>query len=135
MKKYRYTIAFLTIIAIVAIVFVACRKDEAINKTTQKTPIAVKNVKTGEITYNLTAQKIQKYLKETAFEKNDSYIVESFEITSFDTKGSQKEFAVLSIIDTDSEVSNKTFFNDAFLKTETKNDSVLYPKFKRQMQL
>lgn len=124
--KLATAVVALLMVAAIVVTFEACKKEEAITETTQKTPIAVKNVKTGEMTYNLTAQKIQKYLKETSFEKNDSYIVESFEITSFDTNDPQKEFVVLSVIDTDSEVSNKTFFNDAFLKTETKNDSVLY---------
>ena len=124
--KLATAVVALLMVAAIVVTFEACKKEEAITETTQKTPIAVKNVKTGEMTYNLTAQKIQKYLKETSFEKNDSYIVESFEITSFDTNDPQKEFVVLSVIDTDSEVSNKTFFNDAFLKTETKNDNVLY---------
>jgi len=108
MKKNK----FFAIVAILAItisgvlVFQACKKGEPINNVTDKNPIAVKNIKTGEIKYNVELSKIQSKVDEfTRSRGGDEILVESWSIT----EDGPDDSPVLrfSLIDTDSESSEK----------------------------
>ncbi len=126
-KRIKLVTAVVALLMVAAIVvtFEACKKEEAITETTQKTPIAVKNVKTGEITYNVSLNAIQTKLNDYAASKGgNEIIVESWSVT--DDGPNNSPVLRLSFIDVDDEVSSNIGLCNAFVESSCIDDVVEY---------
>lgn len=141
MKNLKYIMATLMVALIVAVVCVACNKDketpiqEANNNSdnepntevVERKPIATMDTKTGKMTYYLTTDKLQEALSLSAnIKNNDSYIFESFEIVSLNSKSEAEKGLRFSVLDTETEDSYLSFLNCEFLEKRTTNDSIIY---------
>jgi len=133
MKKNKIfaIIAILAITISGVLVFQACKKGETnTTPTTENSkpmPFAVKNLKTGEIVYNVTAEKLQSEMENrNLFKGDDRYIIESLQITNVSSKRDEKEFIKCSIIDTETEITTTHFLNSEFIDKETTENIVNY---------
>ena len=127
MKKNRIfaIVALLAVIVSSVVMFQSCKKNEPVNNIANKKPIAVKNTKTGEITYNVELSKIQSKIDEfTKSKGGDEILVESWCITEDGIDNSP--VLRLSVIDTDIEGGAKIGFFNSFVETECKDDEILY---------
>lgn len=131
MKKNRIfaIVALLAVIVSSVVVFQACKKDEVskntpITESTKLVPIAVKNLKTGVVKYEISALDIQNSVN--YFEKNnDRYIVESIKIIENDDDHS-KDGLQYTIMDTELESTSTTFMSYDFFNIEHSGDELSY---------
>lgn len=135
MKKFRYLVATLMIAAIVAVVLVGCKKEKS-NETQSnngdateevvRKPIAVLNNQTGQITYLVGIDQLQKGLDEyTASKDLDGFVVESWEIMcgGNDSIPLTLRFTILNI---ESETSESIFLVQSFIITEKIGDECYF---------
>ena len=127
MKKNRIfaIVALLAVIVSSVVVFQACKKNEPVNNIANKKPIAVKNTKTGEITYNVELSKIQSKIDEfTKSKGGDEILVESWGITEDGMDNSP--VLRFSIIDTENESSEKIGLYNSYIDKIYTNDLIEY---------
>lgn len=129
MKAIHKILATIMIVAAVATAFVACNKEKETKDVQQtmnvKTPIAVRNINSDNIMYNVPLSKIQGALDDyTASKRIGDVIVESWSITDDET--TENPVLKLSIIDVDSESSSKIAMYNAFIERTFVGDSVEY---------
>lgn len=127
MNKKR-TFAVLTALIMVAIgvvTFNACKKHESINTTAIKKTIAVKNANSDKMIYNVPLSKIQNILDGyTASKGIGEVIVESWSIT--DDGSTENPVLLVSLINTDLELSSKIAFYNTFIERTFVNNSIEY---------
>ena len=141
MKNLKYIMATLMVALVVAVVCVACNKDketpvqEANNNSenepntevVERKPIATKDLETGKMTYRVTPEFMQEVLDHSSVVKEPGrFIIESFEITDGNSKGTGKENILFSMVDTETEKSYKTCLNKDFLEVVSNDDNVSY---------
>ena len=125
-KKRTFAVLTALIMAAVGVVtFNACKKNESVNTTAIKKTIAVKNVNSDEIIYNVPLNKIQNVLdRYTASKGIGEVIVESWSIT--DDESTDNPVLLVSLINTDLELSSKIAFYNTFIERTLVNNSIEY---------
>lgn len=127
MNKKR-TFAVLTALIMVAIgvvTFNACKKNESINTTAIKKPIAVKNANNDEIIYNVPLSRIQDAVDKYTSSKNiGDVIIESWNIV--DGESCDSPILMLSLIEIESESSSKIAMYNTFVERIINGNSIEY---------
>lgn len=116
--KLATAVVALLMVAAIVVTFEACKKEEAITETTQKTPIAILD-NNGNFKYNLTPDLIEKNLNKNMVElysaKNDDrFVVDNVEILL--PENNMPLTLAITIIDTEEETSNKVYLMNKYIE-------------------
>lgn len=124
-KRTFAVLAALIMVAIGVVIFNACKKNESINKTPVKKPIAVKNVNNDGIIYNVQLSEIQNAIDKYTSSKNiGDVVVESWHIVESELYDSP--ILMLSLIEIETESSSQIAMYNTFVERVMNGNSIEY---------
>ena len=130
MKKFRILMGAM-VLAMVAATVIACSKEKETKVAQQTTennerkPIATYDNATGQMTYHVSVEQLQKAMDDHSMKKNvDEYVVESWQITEEENE-IQPVFRY-TLINTDTESSSSTALFGSFVERVVGENHVDY---------